>query len=64
MSTLQMATMIGKTITLYDRRTGHCYQATITDSKENWGKLRLQVEQDSLDDVWFEPDSKELASIR
>ena len=67
MATMTVAsarTLIGKTITLHDYRTGHNYEAKIIDVKESWGKVRMMIEQDRPRETWFEPTYSEMESVK
>ena len=55
-----LVNILGKKITLIDQRTGAEYQATVTDGKESWSRLRIQVDNSG---TWFEPTNRELATI-
>lgn len=52
-----LASYIGKTITLFDKRTGTSYRKTITNTRQMWGRLQITVEGQG--DLWFEPTSEE-----
>jgi hypothetical protein len=47
--------LIGKTLTIRDKRTGAKYTIKVKDVKEAYGNLRVQVAE-----VWFEPTDDEL----
>ena len=57
MTTKDLAQLLGKTIRLKDDRTAFEYKARITDAKEGWGRLRIQVNDYSR---WFEPTTNDL----
>ncbi len=59
-SAKDLAQYLGKTITLRDARTGAGYAPAITNAREAWGKLRLEVEDSG---IYFEPTPVELDSI-
>jgi hypothetical protein len=56
----KMAKVIGKTFTIRDTRTDATYEATVTDAKEMYGKLRVQVDHKA---TWFEPNWNELKAL-
>ncbi len=58
-TTINMAKLLGTTITLFDQRTGFSYDAVILDAKEAYSKLRIQV----TDDIWFEPTYQEAKNL-
>lgn len=60
MSGKELASIIGKTIAFTCPRTGTTYNATVTDAKLQWGKLRLEVSDSG---VWFEPTHLEAAML-
>ena len=60
MNASEMVKLYNKTITLFDQRTKVSYAAKILDVKSGWGQTRIQVTPEG---PWFEPTSKELASI-
>jgi hypothetical protein len=67
MSTFYLSAYIGKTICVYDSRTGVYHSETIKDAKELWGRLRLCLNhihgECTETPVWFEPTRVELDSI-
>ena len=60
MTTANLTKYLKQKIALYDKRTGEAYVATVLDVKTQWGKILIQV---ATDGPWFEPTSKELASV-
>ena len=57
LSARQAVNMLGKTIHIFDKRTGATYAQTIVDVKEDWGRIRIRTSQNG---PWFEPTAEEM----
>ncbi len=60
MTAKESLNFIGKTINIYDSRTGHVYSTQISDVRTSWGKIQVQVMHSP---VWFELKQQELEQI-
>ena len=61
MSLAEASKLLNKTITLFDPRSGTHFEAKVTNIKEAWGVMRMQVNHSG---TWFVPASSELGTIR
>ena len=60
MTAKESINFIGKNITIYDKRTGHVYNAKVADARTSWGKIQVQLANSN---VWFEPNWQEVEEI-
>ena len=60
-----IASLVGKQITIRDYRTGAYNVGQIRDAKIVFGsKLRLSIAADRYEPVWFEPTDAELETCK